>query len=108
MCVRLLERSHATLELSRGEPTPIQPEVEVQPHDEEHEEHEEHEERKPHPAPEQRPEEPRPGFATGQQQEPEIPEDEREPDFARGQDIEPEPGTEKHGRFSTGQEERDD
>jgi hypothetical protein len=80
----------------------------VQPHDEEHEEHEEHEERKPHPAPEQRPEEPRPGFATGQQQGPEGLEDEREPDFARGQDTEPAPGTEKHGRFSTGQEESED
>jgi len=62
-----------------------------------------------HPA---RPEEPGEGFATGYEHAPETPEEEleeeREPNFARGISREDAPGTERHGRFSEGQEELPD
>jgi hypothetical protein len=54
-----------------------------------------------HPA---RPEQVHEGFQVGYDQERDTPEEELEPNFARGIAHEDAPGTEKHGRFSTGQE----
>jgi hypothetical protein len=54
-----------------------------------------------HPA---RPEQTDEGFATGVDRKPDTPEEELEPNFARGISHEDVPGTEKHGRFSEGQE----
>jgi hypothetical protein len=58
-----------------------------------------------HPA---RPEQPKEGFETGYDQEPDTPEEQLEPNFARGISHEDAPGTEHHGRFSEGQEELPD
>ena len=44
------------------------------------------------------------GFEQGYDQHRDTPEEELEPNFARGISEEP-PGDERHGRFSTGQEE---
>jgi hypothetical protein len=58
-----------------------------------------------HPA---RPEQTDQGFETGYDQERDTPEEELEPNYARGISQEEPPGTEKHGRFSEGQEELPD
>jgi hypothetical protein len=58
-----------------------------------------------HPA---RPEQTDEGFETGFDQERDTPEEQQEPNFARGIADEDVPGTEKHGRFSEGQEELPD
>ena len=55
-----------------------------------------------------RPEQIDEGFETGFDQERDTPEENREPNFARGIADEDAPGTEKHGRFSEGQEELPD
>ena len=44
------------------------------------------------------------GFETGYDQRRDTPEEELEPNFARGVSKEP-PGKDRHGRFSTGEEE---
>jgi hypothetical protein len=44
------------------------------------------------------------GFETGYDQRRDTPEEQEEPNFARGISQEP-PGGERHGRFSTGEEE---
>jgi hypothetical protein len=44
------------------------------------------------------------GFEQGYDQQRDTPEEELEPNFARGISAEP-PGGERHGRFSTGEEE---
>ena len=44
------------------------------------------------------------GFEQGYDQKRDTPEEELEPNFARGISKEDVPGTEKHGRFSEGQE----
>ncbi len=44
------------------------------------------------------------GFAEGIDHKPDTPEEELEPNFARGISQEP-PGGERHGRFSTGEEQ---
>jgi hypothetical protein len=59
-----------------------------------------------HPA---RPEQPHDdGFERGYDQKRDTPEEELEPNYARGIAHEDVPGTEKHGRFSEGQEELPD
>jgi hypothetical protein len=45
------------------------------------------------------------GFETGYDQRRDTPEEELGPNFARGISHEEPPGTERHGRFSTGEEE---
>jgi hypothetical protein len=45
------------------------------------------------------------GFEQGYDQHRDTPEEELEPNFARGIAREDVPGTERHGRFSTGEEE---
>jgi hypothetical protein len=45
------------------------------------------------------------GFQTGYDQERDTPEEELGPNFARGISREVPPGTERHGRFSTGEED---
>jgi hypothetical protein len=55
-----------------------------------------------HPA---RPEQVHEGFETGFDATRDTPEEQREPSFARGVAEEVPPGTERHGRFSEGQEE---
>jgi hypothetical protein len=47
----------------------------------------------------------REGFETGYDQRRDTPEEQREPNFARGISREVPPGTERKGRFSTGEEE---
>jgi hypothetical protein len=54
-----------------------------------------------HPA---KPEQTDEGYETGYDQRRDTPEEELEPNFARGISKEP-PGGERHGRFSTGEEE---
>ena len=54
-----------------------------------------------HPA---KPEQTDEGFETGYDQRRDTPEEQLEPNFARGISAEP-PGGERHGRFSTGEEE---
>ena len=58
-----------------------------------------------HPA---RPEQTDEGFETGYDQERDTPEEQLEPNFARGIAREDLPGTEKHGRFSEGEEQLPD
>ena len=55
-----------------------------------------------HPA---KPEQTDEGFETGYDQARDTPEEELGPNFARGISREVPPGTERHGRFSTGEEE---
>ncbi len=50
------------------------------------------------------PEQTREGFETGYDQRRDTPEEELPPNFARGISAEP-PGADRHGRFSTGEEE---
>ena len=45
------------------------------------------------------------GFETGYDQQRDTPEEELGPNFARGISREKPPGTERHGRFSTGEED---
>jgi hypothetical protein len=45
------------------------------------------------------------GFEQGYDQKRDTPEEQLEPNFARGISREDAPGTERHGRFSTGEEE---
>jgi hypothetical protein len=60
-------------------------------------------ERHEHPA---KPEQTDEGYETGYEQRRDTPEEELEPNFARGIADEDAPGTERHGRFSEGDEER--